>query len=64
MTALDDANDLDALVEIVDALCETLSNDQTIDKDQRRTLASIAARATALYQKRVDDDPDRQRTPA
>ena len=56
MSALRDADDLDALVEIVDALCETLSNDQTIDKDQRRTLASIAARANSLYRKRTGDE--------
>jgi hypothetical protein len=56
MSALDDANDLDALAEIVDALCDTLSNDQTTHKDTRNMLASIAARAKALYRKRVDDD--------
>lgn len=58
MSALDDADDLDALAEIVDALCDTLSNDQTIHKETRHMLASIAARARKLYRKRVDDEPE------
>ncbi|MBT1509365.1 hypothetical protein KIP88_02525 [Bradyrhizobium sp. SRL28] len=56
MTALDDANDLDALVEIVDLLCDVLSSDQTLHKDTRLHVASIAERAKALYRKRVDDE--------
>lgn len=54
---LRDADDLDAaLVEIVDALCDTLSKDQTIHKDTRDMIASIAERALKLYRKRVDDE--------
>jgi len=56
MSTMNDADDLDHLAEIVDALCTALSNDQTIEKDQRSMLASIAKRATALYRKRVHDE--------
>ena len=53
---LDDADDFDALAEIVDALCDTLGNDQTLDKDTRDKIANIGARARKLYRKRVGDD--------
>jgi hypothetical protein len=56
ITELDDADHFDALVEIVDALCDTLSKDQTIHKDTRNAIGSIAARARKLYRKRVDDE--------
>jgi|tagenome__1003787_1003787.scaffolds.fasta_scaffold18169021_2 hypothetical protein len=56
MTTLDDADDLDALTEIVDALCDTLRNDQTLHKDTRNTIGSIADRTRKLYQKRVENE--------
>jgi hypothetical protein len=56
MSSLTTNDDLDALVEIVDALCDTLSKDQTLHKDTRDRIASIAERALKLYRKRVDDE--------
>ena len=56
MSAMNDADDLDHLAEIVDMLCDILSSDQTLHKDTRLQIASIAERARSLYRKRVDNE--------
>lgn len=55
-SALDHANDLDALVEIVDALASTLASSRILETHVADLLANISERATALYRKRVGDD--------
>lgn len=51
----DDAEDLDALIEIVDALCDTLTREPT--PTVLETMRSIAGRARKLYRERVGETP-------